>query len=170
MFSGLTVEENLRLGAFARANKTADSVRQDIESVFEYFPRLKERRRQLAGTLSGGEQQMLAIARCLMGEPELVMFDEPSLGLSPAMAHAVLDTIVDLNKQGLSCLLVEQNVAASLEILPNTGLEFVADPLTQGLANIDMFAGDLHLHGVINAPERLGCQARPWRPVAPLIG
>ena len=80
------------------------------------FPRLRERLAQAAGTLSGGEQQMLAIARCLMGEPELVMFDEPSLGLSPAMAHSVLDTIADLNKQGLACLLVEQNVAASLEL------------------------------------------------------
>ncbi|MDE2364243.1 MAG: ABC transporter ATP-binding protein [Hyphomicrobiales bacterium] len=114
VFPTLSVRENLLTGGMlprARARRA-----QNMERMLALFPRLRERLAQAAGTLSGGEQQMLAIARCLMGEPELVMFDEPSLGLSPAMTHAVLDTIVDLNKQGLACLLVEQNVAASLEI------------------------------------------------------
>ena len=108
------MRENLAMGGLlprARARKTGN-----MERMLELFPRLRERLTQAAGTLSGGEQQMLAIARCLMGEPDLVMFDEPSLGLSPALANDVLDTIVDLNRKGLSCLLVEQNVAASLEI------------------------------------------------------
>ena len=114
VFPTLTVRENLAMGGLlprARARKTGN-----MERMLELFPRLRERLTQAAGTLSGGEQQMLAIARCLMGEPDLVMFDEPSLGLSPALANDVLDTIVDLNRKGLSCLLVEQNVAASLEI------------------------------------------------------
>jgi branched-chain amino acid transport system ATP-binding protein len=114
VFPTLTVHENLMMGGMvSRARKRRA---ENMERMLALFPRLRERLEQAAGTLSGGEQQMLAIARCLMGEPELVMFDEPSLGLAPAMAHAVLDTIVELNKQGLSCLLVEQNVAASLEI------------------------------------------------------
>ena len=138
VFPTLTVHENLMMGGMiSRARKRRA---ENMERMLVLFPRLRERLEQAAGTLSGGEQQMLAIARCLMGEPELVMFDEPSLGLSPAMAHAVLDTIVDLNKQGLSCLLVEQNVAASLEIarrayvlengsitLAGTGAELLAD-------------------------------------------
>ena len=114
VFPSLSVHENLLMGGMiprARARRA-----QNMERMLALFPRLRERFSQAAGTLSGGEQQMLAIARCLMGEPELVMFDEPSLGLAPAMASTVLDTIVDLNKQGLACLLVEQNVAASLEL------------------------------------------------------
>jgi branched-chain amino acid transport system ATP-binding protein len=86
------------------------------DRVLSLFPILAERSRQAAGTLSGGEQQMLAIARCLMGSPELVMFDEPSLGLAPAIVQQVLKTIVDLNRDGLTCILVEQNVAVSLKI------------------------------------------------------
>jgi branched-chain amino acid transport system ATP-binding protein len=114
VFPSLTVHENLLMGAMIPRAKARRA--DNVERMLALFPRLRERLAQAAGTLSGGEQQMLAIARCLMGEPELVMFDEPSLGLSPAMAHAVLDTIADLNKQGLACLLVEQNVAASLEL------------------------------------------------------
>src|SRR5690606_14580248 len=104
------------------------------------FPRLQERLGQAAGTLSGGEQQMLAIGRCLMGEPDLVMFDEPSLGLAPAMVQLVLATIRDLNRDGLTCVLVEQNVAVSLKLasrafvlengritLTGTGEELLAD-------------------------------------------
>jgi branched-chain amino acid transport system ATP-binding protein len=86
------------------------------ERAFAIFPRLAERARQLAGTLSGGEQQMLAIGRCLMGAPELIMFDEPSLGLAPAIAHGVLDVIRALNRDGITCVLVEQNVALSLKL------------------------------------------------------
>jgi branched-chain amino acid transport system ATP-binding protein len=114
MFSGLTVEENLRLGAFARANKTADSVRQDIESVFEYFPRLKERRRQLAGTLSGGEQQMCAIGRALMARPKLLMIDELSLGLAPIIVEVLLDTLIRVHESGTTIVLVEQDAAVAL--------------------------------------------------------
>ncbi len=114
VFPTLTVHENLLMGAMIPRAKKRRA--ENLDRMLALFPRLRERTGQAAGTLSGGEQQMLAIARCLMGEPELVMFDEPSLGLSPAMAQAVLDTIVDLNRQGLSCLLVEQNVAASLEL------------------------------------------------------
>ena len=138
VFPTLTVHENLLMGAMIPRAKARRA--ENMERMLALFPRLRERLAQAAGTLSGGEQQMLAIARCLMGEPELVMFDEPSLGLSPAMAHSVLDTIVDLNRQGLACLLVEQNVAASLEIaakayvlengaitLSGSGAELLAD-------------------------------------------
>jgi branched-chain amino acid transport system ATP-binding protein len=138
VFPTLTVRENLDVAALlprARA-KRADS----LARVFAMFPILAERDRQGAGTLSGGEQQMLAIGRCLMGRPDLVMFDEPSLGLSPAMMQEVLKTIRDLNRDGLTCVLVEQNVAASLRLadrayvlengritLEGTGAELLAD-------------------------------------------
>ena len=89
---------------------------QNLEKVYELFPVLAERRYQAAGTLSGGEQQMLAIGRCLMGAPELVMFDEPSLGLAPTVVQHVLRCIRDLNRDGLTCVLVEQNVAVSLKL------------------------------------------------------
>ena len=138
VFPTLTVHENLLMGGMIPRARPRRA--QNLERLLALFPRLRERLAQAAGTLSGGEQQMLAIARCLMGEPDLVMFDEPSLGLAPAMAHAVLDTIADLNKQGLSCLLVEQNVAASLELaskayvlengaitLSGSGAELLAD-------------------------------------------
>ena len=114
VFPTLSVLENLAMGAMlprARAAKT-----RNLDRVFAMLPRLAERRSQAAGTLSGGEQQMLAIGRCLMGEPELVMFDEPSLGLAPAVVQAVLQTVADLNRDGLTCLLVEQNVAVSLKL------------------------------------------------------
>jgi branched-chain amino acid transport system ATP-binding protein len=114
VFPTLSVRENLLMGSMpprGRARRAAN-----LERMFAMFPRLADRHAQLAGTLSGGEQQMLAIARCLMGEPELVMFDEPSLGLSPAMVQQVLGAIVDLNRAGLTCLLVEQNVAVSLRL------------------------------------------------------
>jgi len=114
VFPSLTVAENLEVGAMLpRARRRT---RQNLARVYAMFPRLAERRSQLAGTLSGGEQQMLAIGRCLMGEPELVMFDEPSLGLAPTVVQEVLRTIRELNRQGLTVLLVEQNVAASLRI------------------------------------------------------
>ena len=114
VFPTLSVRDNLLMGAMvprARARRAAN-----LERMYAMFPRLRERDRQLAGTMSGGEQQMLAIARCLMSEPELVMFDEPSLGLSPALVLQVLDIIRGLNREGLTCLLVEQNVVASLKL------------------------------------------------------
>ena len=114
IFPNLSVAENLDMGAMLpRARATREKNR---ERVLTMFPRLRERSGQAAGTLSGGEQQMLAIGRCLMGEPELVMFDEPSLGLAPALVQDVLATIRDLNRDGLTCVLVEQNVAVSLRL------------------------------------------------------
>jgi branched-chain amino acid transport system ATP-binding protein len=114
VFPTLTVAENLDTGAMLpRARAGRD---QNRERVLAMFPRLKERLRQAAGTLSGGEQQMLAIGRCLMGAPDLVMFDEPSLGLAPTIVQHVLAAIRDLNAQGLTCVLVEQNVAVSLKL------------------------------------------------------
>jgi branched-chain amino acid transport system ATP-binding protein len=110
----LSVAENLDMGAMLpRAKAKRDENR---ERVLAMFPRLQERFRQAAGTLSGGEQQMLAIGRCLMGAPDLIMFDEPSLGLAPAVVHQVLKAIRDLNAAGLTCVLVEQNVAVSLKL------------------------------------------------------
>ncbi len=114
VFPSLTALENLEMGAMLpRARARA---KRSLAEVYALFPRLAERRHQLAGTLSGGEQQMLAIGRCLMGQPELIMFDEPSLGLAPAVVQEVFHTIRMLHQQGLTILLVEQNVAVSLKI------------------------------------------------------
>ena len=114
VFPTLTVDENLDMGAMLPRARAARA--KNRERAFAIFPRLAERARQPAGTLSGGEQQMLAIGRCLMGAPELIMFDEPSLGLAPAIAHDVLDVIRALNRDGITGVLVEQNVALSLKL------------------------------------------------------
>jgi len=114
IFPTLTVAENLTTGAMIGRARRERS--RNLEKVYALFPVLAERRAQAAGTLSGGEQQMLAIGRCLMGAPELVMFDEPSLGLAPAIVQSVLKTVRDLNRDGLTCVLVEQNVAVSLKL------------------------------------------------------
>jgi branched-chain amino acid transport system ATP-binding protein len=114
VFPTLSVTENLDMGAMLPRARELRA--RNRERVFAMFPRLMERSAQAAGTLSGGEQQMLAIGRCLMGAPELVMFDEPSLGLAPALVQDVLQTIRDLNRDGLTCVLVEQNVAVSLRL------------------------------------------------------
>ena len=114
VFPTLSVAENLITGAMLPRARTQRE--RNLERVYAMFPVLAERRGQAAGTLSGGEQQMLAIGRCLMGMPELVMFDEPSLGLAPAIVQAVLKTVRDLNRDGLTCVLVEQNVAVSLKL------------------------------------------------------
>ena len=114
VFPSLSVHENLAMGAMLpRARRLRE---QNLTKVYAMFPLLAERRRQPAGTLSGGEQQMLAIGRCLMGEPELILFDEPSLGLAPNIVQNVLRIVRDLNRDGLTCVLVEQNVAASLKL------------------------------------------------------
>jgi branched-chain amino acid transport system ATP-binding protein len=114
IFFTLTVEENLRLGgALARSSR---DIAANLVRVYAMFPRLAERRRQKAGTLSGGEQQMLAIGRCLMSNPLLIMLDEPSLGLAPLMVELVFDAILELKRSGMTILLIEQNVAESLSI------------------------------------------------------
>jgi branched-chain amino acid transport system ATP-binding protein len=114
VFPSLTVRENLEVGTLLPRARGA--AKKALEDVFAMFPRLQERQSQLAGTMSGGEQQMLAIGRCLAGQPELVMFDEPSLGLAPRVVQDVLRTIRLLNQRGITILLVEQNVAVSLKI------------------------------------------------------
>jgi branched-chain amino acid transport system ATP-binding protein len=113
IFLNLTVEENLDLGAWV-AEKSFFN--EDLERAFTLFPRLKERRKQNAGTLSGGEQQMLAIARALMGRPECLLLDEPSLGLAPQVIEKIFKVVQDINQQGMTVLLVEQNAAQALEI------------------------------------------------------
>jgi branched-chain amino acid transport system ATP-binding protein len=114
VFPSLSIAENLAMGAML---PRAQGVRtRNLDRVYALFPALVERKHQLAGTLSGGEQQMLAIGRCLMGAPDLVMFDEPSLGLAPAVVQTVLRCVRDLNREGLTCVLVEQNVAVSLKL------------------------------------------------------
>ena len=114
IFPRMTVKENLELGAFLRNDKTA--VNADMERVLDLFPRLKERIKQTAGTMSGGEQQMLAVSRALMGDPKLLLLDEPSMGLAPVLVELIFDTIVKIRKQGITILLIEQNATAALEV------------------------------------------------------
>jgi len=114
VFAPMTVQENLEMGAYLRKDKK--EVQRDMELVFERFPRLKERRRQLAGTLSGGEQQMLAIGRALMARPELMLMDEPSMGLAPLLVREIFEIIKDINSRGTTILLVEQNAHMALSI------------------------------------------------------
>jgi branched-chain amino acid transport system ATP-binding protein len=114
VFGRLSVVENLEMGAYARTDK--NGVQRDIERVFTLFPRLKERARQVAGTLSGGEQQMLAIGRALMANPRLLLLDEPSMGLAPILVEAIFDTIREINAQGTTILLVEQNALMALSV------------------------------------------------------
>jgi branched-chain amino acid transport system ATP-binding protein len=114
MLPRLSVEENLELGAYLRSDRR--TIRQDLDRMFGLFPVLAQRRRQLAGTLSGGEQQMLAIARGLMGRPKLLLLDEPSLGLAPKLVLTVFETIRRINREGVTLLLVEQNAALALQI------------------------------------------------------
>ena len=139
VFADLTVLENLQIGAYLRKDK--DQIEKDIEWVYELFPRLKERSWQLAGTLSGGEQQMLAVGRALMSKPTLLMMDEPSLGLAPLVVQDIFSIIRTINKQGVTVLLVEQNANMALKVadfayvletgeitMQGTGAELLNDP------------------------------------------
>lgn len=114
VFARLTVTENLEMGAYSRNNN--QEIQQDLERVFTLFPRLKERHKQVAGTLSGGEQQMLATGRALMSRPTLLLMDEPSMGLAPVLVELIFDTIQQINKEGVTILLVEQNALMALGI------------------------------------------------------
>ena len=114
VFSNLTVEENLELGAFLRKDKAG--INADMQKVYDIFPRLLERKKQLSGTLSGGEQQMLAMGRAIMAKPKLVLLDEPSMGLAPLMVKTIFEVIEDINKAGTTVLLVEQNAHMALSV------------------------------------------------------
>ena len=138
IFLGLTVEENLEMGAYTRPKS---EIKASMEEVYELFPRLRERRTQIGGTLSGGEQQMLAMGRALMAKPKLIMLDEPSMGLAPLLVDLIFEIIADLHKAGSTILLVEQNAQAALSIADRTyvletgriiktgrGSELISDP------------------------------------------
>ncbi len=114
VFGALTIEENLAMGAYIRNDKAG--IASDIERAFTLFPRLKERRRQTAGTLSGGEQQMLAMARAMMSRPRLLLLDEPSMGLAPLMVQRVFETVMTVSREGVTILLIEQNAKLALEV------------------------------------------------------
>ncbi|HWO94915.1 MAG TPA: ABC transporter ATP-binding protein [Bacillus sp. (in: firmicutes)] len=114
VFANMTVEENLELGAYLR--KDSNEIRKDIQKVYELFPRLLERRKQLSGTLSGGEQQMLAMGRAIMAKPKLLLLDEPSMGLAPLMVKTIFQIIEEINRDGTTVLLVEQNANMALSI------------------------------------------------------
>jgi branched-chain amino acid transport system ATP-binding protein len=114
VFGALTIEENLAMGAYIRSDR--GQIAADIERVYELFPRLKERRRQTAGTLSGGEQQMLAMGRAMMSRPKLLLLDEPSMGLAPLMVQKVFETVMTISAEGTTILLIEQNAKLALEV------------------------------------------------------
>jgi branched-chain amino acid transport system ATP-binding protein len=113
IFNRLTVTENLDMGAYLRSDP---AIRQDMDRIFDLFPRLRERRQQTAGTLSGGEQQMLAMGRALMARPRILLLDEPSMGLAPILVEQIFETVADINRQGTTILLVEQNAAIALSV------------------------------------------------------
>ena len=130
VFGALTIEENLAMGAYARNDRAA--IDEDVERVFGLFPRLKERRKQTAGTLSGGEQQMLAMGRAMMSRPKLLLLDEPSMGLAPLMVQKVFETVLAISEEGVTILLIEQNAKLALEV---SGRGYV------------MESGEITLHG-----------------------
>ncbi len=135
IFGRMTVQENLELGAFQRTDKAG--IRDDVARVFDLFPRLKERISQRAGTMSGGEQQMLAMGRALMARPKLLMLDEPSMGLAPVLVDVIFETVKEVNAQGTTILMVEQNALAALDV---AGYAYV---LESGVVKLEGVADDL---------------------------
>jgi branched-chain amino acid transport system ATP-binding protein len=140
-FPGMTVRENLDMGAYVRSDRKSAAYREDLERVYHLFPRLKEREKQAAGSMSGGEQQMLAMGRALMARPRLVLLDEPSMGLAPKLIQQIFSIITEINAQGTTVLLVEQNAAQALKradtahvletgeiVRSGTGAELAGDP------------------------------------------
>ena len=136
VFPDLTVEENLRTGAFLRKDKAA--VERDLEMVFEHFPRLRERRSQWAKTMSGGEQQMVAIGRALMSNPKILLLDEPSMGLAPVMVQEIARIVIEINRRGVPVVLVEQNAELALRLAD------YAYVLETGTVALEGPANDLH--------------------------
>jgi branched-chain amino acid transport system ATP-binding protein len=139
IFPGMTVRENLEMGAYTRRNRA--EINEDMERAFTLFPRLREREKQVGGTLSGGEQQMLAVGRALMSRPKLLLLDEPSMGLAPMLIQQIFDIVVEINGQGTTVLLVEQNAQQALSrahrayvletgriVKSGTGAELLHDP------------------------------------------
>ena len=148
IFTRLSVAENLEMGAFLRNDP--GQIKKDMDEIFQVFPRLKERRNQVAGTLSGGEQQMLAIGRALMAQPAILLLDEPSMGLAPIFVETIFDTVADINKKGTTILLVEQNALMAFQIAARgyviqTGV-IVLEDTAQNLAANDMVK-ELYLGG-----------------------
>lgn len=145
IFLQMTVQENLEMGAFTQKGS---GIQQDLEMVYELFPRLKERYKQMAGTLSGGEQQMLAIGRAMMARPEVMLLDEPSMGLAPLVVQQIFDVIKDINKMGTTVLLVEQNARKALQIadyayVMETGKIVMEGPAQEVASNPDVMAAYL---------------------------
>ena len=132
-FTRMTIVENLQMGAYLRNDKDVDI---DIEKVFALFPRLKERRKQLAGTMSGGEQQMLAMGRALMARPRLLLLDEPSMGLSPIMVDTIFEVIRNIHQEGMTILLVEQNAARALQVADRAYVIESGEMIMQGEASM----------------------------------
>lgn len=133
VFPAMTVLENLEMGAFARDDQTG--IKQDLENVLTLFPRLRERLKQAAGTLSGGEQQMLAMARAMMGKPRVLLLDEPSMGLAPLLVEAIFAIIVELNQRGTTILLVEQNARMALSVANRGYVLQTGEVRLQGVAD-----------------------------------
>lgn len=150
IFSRLSVQENLEMGAFLRKDKV--KISEDMEKAFQLFPRLRERLKQIAGTLSGGEQQMLAIGRALMAQPRILLLDEPSMGLAPILVDAIFDTIQRINREGTTILLVEQNALMAFQIAKRGYVLQTGQMVMQGetidLQNNDMIQ-NLYLGGEI---------------------